>query len=516
MDTRPPEVLPETSLPRPRVRKSWFARPYPVLAAVLCVVALPVFLTRLPVCCDFGQHASAMERIKANPFHPANPLIATSGDGSPYFSPYTVVGGLLAEMTESSGWEVMTVFAVVNLLLLLTGVHAVTRILSPRPFAPVLALAAVTLLWGTQPAAWSGYLSLQSLALVVSYPSTFAAGLMLHLWALAGRTARLGGPSIRYAWMGFLASVILLTHPITALSAGIGVFAFVAGWQRRWSREVVARWGLMMACLVIPGLLWPYYSVFGLVGDPTVDSIHEDLYTDLFGWYGLALIGLPALFLRWERNVRDPLVIMFVSACAVAAYGRYTGHYTYGRSLGVFLLALQLALVVELSRRTWSRTRICLTLMTSITASVALVVQIGAVAAFAPGLLPKGPKVLAVMPRPQPWADYGWAASHVQPGDVVLTNGKQSMRMMPAHGAFTVAPAWPDPSVSAAARERRAADLRVFLQPGTEREEQRRILHRYGVRWLLLGKHDAVPKGPGYRVVAETAGTGERLVRVAL
>lgn len=516
MHTRPPVVMPETPRLGPQVRKRRFARPYPVLAGLLLAVALPMFLTRLPVCCDFGQHASAAERIKADPFHPANPLIAVSGEGSPYFSLYTVVAGLLAKVTDSSGREVLLVFAFLNLLLLLTGVQAFARILSPRPWAPVLALGAVTLLWGTQPAAWSGYLSLQSLVLVVSYPSTFAAGLMLLVWALVGRAARLGAQPLRYAWIGLLGAVILLTHPITALSAAIGAIAFVAGWQRRWSRGVVARWGLMAACTLIPGLLWPYHPVFGLVGDPTLDAMHKELYQDLFGWYGLALVALPALFLRWERNVRDPLVIIFVLACMVAAYGWHTGHYIYGRVFGALLLTLQFALAVELSRRPWNRARIYLAVVAPATASVALVVQLGAVTAFAPELLPSDRRSLAVVPRPQPWPDYGWAAAHVRPGDVLLTDGKAPTRMMPAYGVFVVAPAWPDPSVPAPVRERRVEDQRAFLLPGTTGEERQRILHRYGVRWLLLGEHDVLPKGPDYTVVADNSVTGERLVSVAL
>ncbi|NEC48202.1 hypothetical protein G3I18_06380, partial [Actinospica acidiphila] len=85
----------------------------------------------------------------------------------------------------------------------------------------------------------------------------------------------------------------------------------------------------------------PYFDVFALAGDSSVDAMHRRLYLDLAGQFGLALLGLPALWLRARRSRRDPLVLMFALDCAVVAYGWVSGHYTYGRALGLTLLPLQ-------------------------------------------------------------------------------------------------------------------------------------------------------------------------------
>jgi lambda repressor-like predicted transcriptional regulator len=45
-------------------------------------------------------------------------------------------------------------------------------------------------------------------------------------------------------------------------------------------------------------LAWPYFDVFALAGDSTVDEVHRRLYLHPWQWYGLAAVGLPALALR--------------------------------------------------------------------------------------------------------------------------------------------------------------------------------------------------------------------------
>src|SRR5690606_23169831 len=156
-------------------------------------------------------------------------------------------------------------------------------------------------------------------------------------------------PLSGYAALGALYGVLLLVHPITAVAAALGALALVVGWQRRWSAAVAGRWALTGAVALLVGACWPYFDVFALAGDGTVDAMHRRLYRDLPGQFGLALLGLPARWLRaWRTSWRDPLVLMFVLDCLVVAYGWVSGHYTYGRVLGLTLVPLQFALAVEL------------------------------------------------------------------------------------------------------------------------------------------------------------------------
>ncbi|MCZ9347684.1 hypothetical protein NGM37_59380, partial [Streptomyces sp. TRM76130] len=349
--------------------RAW--RPTPGQAAgLVCWLVISLAYWRVPLCCDAGQHAAVVERLAADPFHPRHPMADLPGAGSAYYSPFALAQGVFARLTGLGTWEVVRLAGPLNLLVLLTGVNRFVRTLTPRPWAPVPALAAMTLLWGTERAWWSGYLGLMSMTGNLGYPSTFAVGLTFWAWALTGtrardtRRVRYVGPGglpglPGYAALGVLYGLVLLVHPITSVAAVLGAVALVAGWQPRWTGPVLARWALTGATAALTGGAWPYFDVFALAGDDSVDAMHRTLYGQLAEEFWLAVVvGLPALWLRGRRSRRDPLVLMFALDCLVVAYGWFSGHYTYGRVLGLALVPLQFALAVELAApRPWSAAR---------------------------------------------------------------------------------------------------------------------------------------------------------------
>src|SRR5204862_7696062 len=95
--------------------------------------------------------------------------------------------------------------------------------------------------------------------------------------------------------------------------------------------------------------------------------------------------------------------------------------------------------------------------------------------------------------------------------DVVLTpdGGTDyiAIRTVPAFGAYTVAPAWPDPFLPDEAL--RHADLARLLDPATPAVTRRTLLDHYHVRWVLQVR--GVPAiDDGWMLVA-TGPRGERL-----
>jgi hypothetical protein len=551
-----PGVLTDLSLQTnaiPARQRPWRPTPYQLIGGAFWL-AMSAATWHMPIGSDFGQHASAIERVKADWWHPANPLLDLPGTGSPYFTPYTVGLGLIAKATRLAGWQVLKACGPLNLALIITGIGAFTRTLSTRRWAPVLALVAYVLLWGPDFKEWSGFLGAQSMTRGLTYPSAFAIGLTFWCWAITGRLARRGAGVRAYSALGLLTGLVLLVHPITAIGTAIGIGALALGWQRRWTPLAVAPVTLAVAAL------WPYFSVFSLIGDPTVDAVHWRLYRDLWGWYGLALAGLPALLWRLRRNRLDPLVVMFALCCAVAAYGWFSGHYTYGRIFGLLLVPLQFALAVELaesrtdlsagppsrhsawgwlpgfgrSRRTpsgepvrpegsWAAAPVQPAAgRVSGTATprplLALSAVLGAVAAYL-GLLAQGGALLPEHLGPfhfqqlSRWASYRWAAQHTRPGDVLLTDGDWSTHVMPAYGVFLIAPTWPDPSVPAAVRHQREADLRTYFAPSATPADQRRIANLYHVRWAIVRRSQATPADS--TLVATSPRTAERLYRLS-
>jgi hypothetical protein len=477
--------------------RTWRPTPYFVFGGLFWLV-MSLAYWRVPMCCDFGQHAAVVERLRADLLHPRHPMADLPGAGSPYYSPYAVAQGVFARLSGLSGWETVKLAGPLNLLVLLTGLNRFVRALTPRQWAPVLALLFMTVLWGTRTAWWSGYLGLLSMTGNLAYPSTFAIGLTFWAWAWA---LRLREPARRreYPAFGVLLAAILLIHPITSVAALTGVAAVLAGAQ--WNRRQLLcwTWALTAAALVL--VSWPYYSPASLVGNSSLDGIHRQLYTEMPAKFWLALLGLPVLLARLRRDRRDPLALMFALDVAVVAYGWFSGHYTYGRIMGLSLVPPQFALAVALAApRPWPRTRRLL----GVTAAAAaltgfLTVQAGAVI----------PRHFA---QPPDWPTYTWAAQHIPAGDVVLTDGYYPTRSLPAYGPNLVAPAWPDPALDEAERQRRLAAVRAYLAPTSSREERTAIARRYDVHWLLLGKDEKLP--PEAVVMAWSPRTGEVLARV--
>ncbi|POX44317.1 hypothetical protein C3489_36625 [Streptomyces sp. Ru71] len=496
----------------------WRPTPYQAVG-FLFWLAMTLAYWRVPQCCDAGQHAAVVERLRADLLHPRHPMADLPGAGSPYYSPYALAEGVFARLTGLGGWEVVRLAGPVNLVVLLTGLGRFVHTLTPRPWAPVLALGATTLLWGTEPVVWSGFESLLGMTTSLGYPSTAAIGLTLWAWALTAarardtRRVRYVGPSGQrgltgYAALGVLYGVIALVHPITFVATATGAVAVVAGRQRGWCTAVTARWALTCALALLTAAAWPYCEVFALAGNASADTIHRGLYDDLAGRFWLAsAAGLPALWLRARRNgPRDPLVLMFALDCLVVAFGWLSGHYTYGRVLGMTPVAPQLALAVELAApRPWRAGRRALGAVAAVAAGVGLcTVQAGAVV---PGRL--GPVRFA---QPPDWPSYAWAARYVRPGEPVIADGYKARRMLPGYGADLAAPTWPDPALDERERLRRLADVRAYLADGSTRAGRSAIARRYHVRWLLLTPRRRVPQEAV--VVAWSGRTGEVLARV--
>ncbi|MFF4522543.1 hypothetical protein [Streptomyces bluensis] len=501
-------------------RRMWRPGPYAVFGGLFWLV-MTLAYWRVPLCCDAGQHAAVVERLKADLLHPAHPMADLPGAGSPYYSPYAVVQGALARLTGLSGWEAVRLAAPVNLAVLLTGIGRFVRTLTPRPWAPVLAVLFMTLLWGTERVLWSGYLGLMSMTTNLGYPSTFAIGLTFWAWAMTGTRARgasQGAPRGSCSWrghagLGVLYGLIVLVHPISAVASLTGAVAIVVAWQRSWRVPVVSRWALTGAVALGVAVAWPYYDVLALPGNTGVDAIHRRLYEHMGGHFWLALLGMPALWARarragggrWWRAGRDPLVLMFALECLVVAYGWTSGHYTYGRILGLAAVPPQFALAVELAApRPWEWARRALGAAAAAGVCVGFLAQAGAVVPRA--LDPVG------FAQPPQWPGYGWAARHIGPGEVVITDGYYAGHAIAGYGPNLVAPAWPDPALDERERARRLADVRAYLDPASTRAERTAIARRYHVRWLLLTRWRKVPEEAV--VVDRNRRTGEVLARL--
>lgn len=106
-----------TALRGGRVRR---LTPYQVFGLLFWLL-MTLAYWRVPPCCEAGQHAAAVERLRAG----------------------------TADAAGLTGWQLLRVCGPVHLLVLLTGLGRLVRVLTPRPWAPVQALAFLAVLCGT-------------------------------------------------------------------------------------------------------------------------------------------------------------------------------------------------------------------------------------------------------------------------------------------------------------------------------------------------------------------------------
>ncbi|MFF7145261.1 hypothetical protein [Streptomyces nodosus] len=466
-------------------------------------------IVRLPWVGDLGMHAATVERLRHGLVHPGNPLV-DADTPSPYYSPWTVFLGVVARLTGASVWVVLRLGALIGLTLLVTGVWRYARTLSDRRAAPPLALLCVLLLWGTQAFSWSGFLGLNSLALTVAYPSVFALGAAFHLWALLTRALR-GEPAGPVGWavlpgLGVLWAVILLSHQFTGVVATLGVLATVVG--ARAGRRSLLRLGAGAVLGVVVLAVWPYYDFFALLGAGGLDEIHRPLYQHLFVRFCLVLVGVAALAVRARRDRRDPLVVFFLLGAVVFAAGGLTGHYSWGRALPAALIPAQTAAAVEAAgaargaRRNVSAGVLTAALAAGVWGQVQAVGYV-----VGGGALPR----VVEAKYSAPWAGYHWITRWVRYGDVVMARMYPS-RQIPAYGAYTVAPGYPDFFLPDGGR--REAAVRTYFGAGVSRARRLGVLRTYHVRWVVQRPSDGglpvgggvlrrVASGPGGQVLYE-------------
>ncbi|MGW1778452.1 hypothetical protein ACWCQQ_04820 [Streptomyces sp. NPDC002143] len=214
------------------------------------------------------------------------PCARTSWQPTPYRFCGTLVWSAMSLVYWIDPFSRAAVAGPVGLLVLLTGIGRFARVLTDRRWAPVLGcLSAVALLWagdlGQRPA--------------------FAVGLAFWAWASTGtragavrRTVRHVGPSglescWGYAWLGALYGLILLVDAVTFGVAAVGAVVIVAVWERDGRAAVLGRWALTAAVPLAVLYLRPHLAGRAL---------------SLPGYFWLALLGVPALWLRARRTRR--------------------------------------------------------------------------------------------------------------------------------------------------------------------------------------------------------------------
>jgi hypothetical protein len=450
---------------------------------LLIVLLLAVMVVQLPWAGDLGIHAATLERLRHDLGSPGDPLVKADIQ-SPYYSPWMLFLALVAKVTGATTFHVLRLAAAINLVLLVTGIRQFVRTLTTQRSAVPLAICCVTLLYGWELFTWSGFPGLTSLALCIAYPSTFAIGLAFHLWALLRTSLTANWGLVRHLWLGLLLAVLLLSHQFTGVVAVLGLLAIL--------------------------LVWPYYSFFSLLGVGGLEAIHQPLYQNLVPRFGLLTVGVAALVVRFRRDRRDPLVLLFVFGLLMYVAGGLTDKWSYGRILPAVFLSAQVALAVEVAGEAGRLARRVLTPLTVLALLVGCWSQLGTLRYL--GSVDSIP-VVRDAPAQHEWNGYQWLRGHVHYGDTIMTKDFFALHQSPAYGPYTVAPGYPDFFLKD--ETQRTQDTAAYFAKGTPRAERLRLLRKYDVKWVVQFRSDGgLPaRDPALKRVAKGP-NGEVLYRV--
>lgn len=434
---------------------------------------------------DVFEHLAVIRELSARPFDPSHPILPV-GTTHPFYSPYTVVLGLIGQAT---GWTPVTLLklaTVGNAVLLVVAYRRFVTTVTQQRNAEFYGLLAVLLLWG--PTAWrlSGLLNLGSIGFGMAYPSAFATALMLFVLAEVDLMLREGARASRFVLVALMLATILLTHPITGIATVTGIAGVWIGRGRVLpsSADVPLLGTLMVALMLVT--LWPYYSFWRLLvdGGDYTDS-HRYLYEGLYLRVAPLLVLAILLAVRRPNLRTDPVLTWAVLGVGLYLTGAVTGQYVLGRTVSFIALAVFTAVGVVVARY-FEQSRPGVDRVLVVTTGVLAVV----------GLVFASPALLRIVPRTvlpghlraeerlEPATDQGSFLVGVIPPDAVVAAFPNDLSdAAPAFAGKVVSTPKPMPFVDDEVE--RAAGVRRLFSDRASAALRQETAADYGVEYLV-------------------------------
>ena len=303
---------------------SWVNRPFSerfaitngyAVAAGLLWVGIVIQVVQLHLSSDFLTHGPAINEFMVNGWEPLHIFLAERVP-HPSLNAYHLAVGTIGGTLGLSAISAAQLAGIINSAAILLLFPQFVRSYLDHRRAPLIALLLTTVAWG--PGAWrfSGFLNLNSFGFGAPYPSYFAIWLsFLIIWILR-RQIEQGTLSARHvlvvAVSGFL---VANAHPITF--GGLMVFALALAIDRRSTSGLTAI-GIVLVSAILGTLAWPFYDLTDAIKESGIfDNENRSMYVNVAVRTAPALLGVPALVLRFRRNRIDALSMAFVAFLVV-------------------------------------------------------------------------------------------------------------------------------------------------------------------------------------------------------
>ncbi len=447
---------------------------------------------------DLWQHLASLRALIENPFHPANPFVATA-EGSRHFHPYWVSVALIAKAFGWNEWQALAFAGFVSAGALLAGIHAFGRAFYRSAWGPLALLVAMAFGWSL-PISHTGYHSIGTLIEGIAYPAALLIGLSLLLWALVIRA--IDRPALAW-WIVPLAAFMFATHQLGAGIAFMAAGCFLLLWPGA-SFRASAGAAAGMAAGILVSMAWPYHNPLEAItraGIPTWTG-GPDFYRPLMlvNAFVPSLIGLWGLRHRRFARTGLPVFAAFVTFAGIFALGWF-GLLIATRfvmpavlMLHIGMGALFLALVDD-----WR--------------SLPRAARFGLVAFALLCLSSFGTVTGARLVREKQVADQDGSSYAAA---LALTRDIPDFEPVAAYDVFAwpivatgqrvVSVPWPEPMIDGLAE--RQADTERLFDPALSRDQRVRLAKRWGAKILIMDRNGPLrrkmPKGMVERLKAQS------------
>lgn len=429
---------------------------------------------------DFWSHSAVVQEFSAHPLSPRHPQLPIDAPHK-FCSPYHWIVGVAARLVGAGPVDALACAGVANLVLFVFGLWLLCRRLELHPQTPFYALLFTLLLWGETPWFWSGFLHLEVLPYVLPYPSTFALGLALLAMALQVQLL-----SHRRLWLVVLQVallwLVLLSHPMTFLFLGTGLFALTLSLTRRQIlRHTTSLFTMMVAAFALAGA-WPFYPFYRLIfASPSfsaaIHTMNKGMYSHLLERLWPTLFALPALLSRLRRRRYDPFPLLFALLLGLFVYGWISREWSYGRTIAHIVLVAHIALGDWLGTMERDPRR-CFAVRAGCVCAAACLLYLAA-----RDVLPEEIERHWDDHRPPVLKSLRFVQDHVPQGAVTLADQRTSW-LLPSLGVKVMSSMQPLAFVQH--QRQRQADARRMLAAGTPRDQRTRLLRKYRIQYVLV------------------------------
>jgi hypothetical protein len=486
------------------------SRPAVLAEAILGLGGLALFVLYFGIHCfrypwvgDLLRHSASVASLYRDFRHPAHEAMPVPGTQSEVHTPYIVAIAAIGRTLGVTPYRALQLTGVANLIFYAWAVWFFFRtfsivkgsLLPPAVFLLVSLFLRNRLFW------WASETSFAAVRLIQAYPSFFAWGAALTIFALTERYLR-RPRAAPLAVIALLVWSLVLSHSLTA-SWVVGIvgiralFALFSGAERRPTLVL----GAAVVAAVALTLAWPYFDVAGsrrLLSMPEGSEFGDHPFRDMAGLYALAL-PVAILFARLRKHLFwiAGFVATFLALQGLRTLGfDYANRYAFFQAFFVQSLvsdAAGLAAAVALGQT--ERLPEDVTVTPSLRALgavyLAAILLLTATAPTAREESRQGRPLLSfreLVSRPSThdayYAQLGEVGRRLNRSDVVMMPVEhQAWNVAAISGARVVASLFayrvPDYSV-------RTRDVARFFSPGTTAAARRDIVARYGVTKILL------------------------------